>query len=52
MENALPVEWFTARGAQPGDVLVVYKRRADGRVTDILVGIGNQPARMLAQLDG
>jgi sortase (surface protein transpeptidase) len=52
LERSLPPEWFTDGGAQPGDLVAVYKRRGDGRVTDILVGIGNDASAMLALLDG
>lgn len=52
LEHGLPPEWFTDRGAQPGEIVAVYKRRGDGRVTDILVGIGNDASAMLAMLDG
>jgi LPXTG-site transpeptidase (sortase) family protein len=50
LANALPPDWFSARHGQPGDFLVVYARRPDGRVTDILVGIGDDPSALLDAL--
>jgi len=47
---ALPAQWFTDRHAQPGDLLVVYARRADGRIVSITVGIGDDPAALLSSL--
>ena len=38
------------RNAAPGEFIVVYARQPDGRVADILVGIGNDPATLLALL--
>jgi sortase (surface protein transpeptidase) len=35
----------------PGEFIIVYARRPDGRVTDILLSIGNDPAAALALLD-
>ena len=55
------VEYFTsaalaqvlpaASPTSPGDMIVVYRRQADGRVTDILLGAGNDPAALLALLN-
>ena len=50
LERALPPEWFIERNAEPGEFIVVYARQPDGRVADILVGIGNDPATLLALL--
>jgi LPXTG-site transpeptidase (sortase) family protein len=51
LAHALPPEWFAARGAQPGELIVVYQRQPDGRVSATLVGVGNDPDAMLALLD-
>jgi LPXTG-site transpeptidase (sortase) family protein len=51
LERTLPPEWFTERHAQPGELVVVYARRADGRITHILVGIGNDPSALLGLLE-
>ena len=50
LEKVLPADWFTTRQGEPGDFLVVYARRPDGRVTDVAVGIGNDPAGLLELL--
>jgi LPXTG-site transpeptidase (sortase) family protein len=49
--QALPASWFTDRNAQPGDFLAVYARQADGRITAVAVGIGDDPQAVLDQLD-
>jgi len=51
LERTLPAEWFTDRQVEPGDVVAVYRRRPDGRVSDVLVGIGSDPSELLALLD-
>jgi sortase (surface protein transpeptidase) len=51
LEQTLPAESFTEREGEPGDVVAVYRRRPDGRITDILVGIGSDPSELLALLD-
>jgi LPXTG-site transpeptidase (sortase) family protein len=48
---ALPAEWFTDRSGQPGDFLVVYRRRSDGRISGVAVGIGDDASLLLAALD-
>jgi hypothetical protein len=47
--DALGPEAFDAAQAPPGQVLVVYARdpAQNGRVTRIVVGVGNDPAAML-----
>jgi len=40
-----------ASPTSPSDMIVVYRRQADGRVTDILLGAGNDPAALLALLN-
>jgi LPXTG-site transpeptidase (sortase) family protein len=45
----LPPEWFTDRQGQPGDFIVVYLRRSDGRIALVIVGIGDDAERLLAQ---
>ena len=49
---ALPAAAFTDRQGQPGDFLVVYARQPDGRIRGLAVGIGDDPATVLAALDG
>ena len=51
LDRVLPPEWFIERNAAPGEFIVVYARQPDGRVADILVGIGNDPAALLALLE-
>ena len=47
----LPPEWFADRQAQPGDFLVVYARRPDGRVASFVVGVGDTPDTLLAAVE-
>ena len=47
---ALPAESFTARHGQPGDLLVVYARRPDGRIAYIAVGIGDDAESLMSRL--
>jgi hypothetical protein len=46
----LPAEWFAAAQGERGDVVVVYNRRPDGAISDVLVGVGNDPNRLRAVL--
>jgi hypothetical protein len=47
LASALPADWFVARHGEPGDFVVVYARRPDGRISDILLGIGDDPSGLL-----
>ncbi|MDQ6671793.1 MAG: sortase [Chloroflexota bacterium] len=47
---ALPAEWFTEQHAQPGDLLVIYARRPDGRITSVVVGIGDDAQALLSRV--
>ena len=47
---ALPAESFAAQHGQPGDLLVVYLRRPDGRIAAIVVGIGDDAESLMARL--
>ena len=48
----LPAEWFnpTDQHGQPGDLLVVYARRPDGRIAFLVVGIGDDAEALLSRL--
>ena len=46
---ALPPEWFADRQGQPGDFIVVYARREDGRIAFLIVGIGDDPEALLSR---
>jgi hypothetical protein len=50
LERALPPDLFTERNAQPGEFMVIYLRRPDGRISDILLSVGNDPSAALALL--
>jgi LPXTG-site transpeptidase (sortase) family protein len=41
---------FTPGRGAAGDLLVVYVRRSDGRIGDVVVGLGNSPDALLALL--
>jgi hypothetical protein len=43
----LPPEWFADRQGQPGDFIVVYGRRSDGRIAFFAVGVGDDAERLL-----
>ncbi|MBV9358301.1 MAG: hypothetical protein JO023_22540, partial [Chloroflexi bacterium] len=45
--SALPPDWFAS--SSPGDLLAVYVRRPDGRVTTVVVGPGDDPTPLLAR---
>ena len=46
----LPAESFTAQHGQPGDLLVVYARRPDGRIASVVVGIGDDAEALMSRL--
>jgi LPXTG-site transpeptidase (sortase) family protein len=46
---ALPAEWFADRQGQPGDLILVYGRRADGRIAFVAVGIGDDVDSLLSR---
>jgi LPXTG-site transpeptidase (sortase) family protein len=45
---ALPTESFTTTDGSAGDFLIVYPRAPDGRITAIIVGVGDDPNALLA----
>jgi LPXTG-site transpeptidase (sortase) family protein len=47
LADLLPASFFTDRHGSPGDVLVVYERRPDGRIAAVLVGIGDDAQALL-----
>jgi LPXTG-site transpeptidase (sortase) family protein len=47
LATAVPGQWFEDRQSSPGDFLVVYARQGDGRVTDVVVGIGDDAEGLL-----
>jgi len=47
---ALPADAFTAQHGQPGDLLVVYARRPDGRIAYLVVGIGDDAEALMSRL--
>ncbi|MBI2755968.1 MAG: hypothetical protein HYX52_04570 [Chloroflexi bacterium] len=48
LTQALPADLWTAqRKGQPGDLLVVYLKNAQGAITRIIVGIGDDPDVLL-----
>jgi hypothetical protein len=51
LARALGDEVFTAAGAQPGEMSVVYARDAaqGGRITRIVLGVGNDPNALLSR---
>jgi hypothetical protein len=46
---ALPAQWFVDRQGQPGDLIVVYGRRADGRIAFVAVAIGDDANSLLSR---
>ena len=46
---ALPPEAFTANGGQPGDLMIVYVKDAQGRITRWIVGLGNDANKLISQ---
>lgn len=51
LASAFPTEWFTDRGGQPGDFVVVYVRRNDGLITAYALAIGDDVQQVLKALD-
>ena len=47
LAQALGPEPFAAVQAQPGELLAVYVRDQGGRITRIVVGIGNDPSALV-----
>jgi LPXTG-site transpeptidase (sortase) family protein len=47
LASVLPPDWFTSRGGEAGDVVAVYARGADGKITSVVVGIGDDPDALL-----
>jgi hypothetical protein len=50
LADALPPQGYAEGESDPGDFLVVYTRLPDGRITDIVVGLGNDAEGLLRPL--
>ncbi len=48
----LPTASFEAWGGHAGDFVAVYRRRSDGRMSSLAVGIGDSPDQVLQALAG
>jgi hypothetical protein len=49
LAQALPREAFTANNGQPGQLLIVYVKDQQGRITRIILGPGNDPNALINQ---
>jgi hypothetical protein len=49
LAQALPPEAFSANNGQPGQLMIVYVKDAQGRITRWIVGPGNDPNALLNQ---
>jgi hypothetical protein len=49
LAQALPPEAFSANGGSPGQLMIVYAKDAQGRITRWVVGPGNDPNALLNQ---
>jgi LPXTG-site transpeptidase (sortase) family protein len=47
LADAIPPQGYAEGESDPGDFLVVYARQADGRITDIILGMGNDAEGLL-----
>jgi hypothetical protein len=47
LAQAFPAEVFSASGGAPGQLLIVYVRDAQGRITRWMIGSGNDPNALL-----
>jgi sortase A len=47
LAKALPPQGYAEGQSEPGDFLVVYTRLPDGRITDVIIGIGNDADGLL-----
>ena len=47
---ALPPQGYAEGESEPGDFLVVYTRLPDGRITDMVIGLGNDAEGLLRPL--
>jgi hypothetical protein len=47
LAQALPAEAFAANGGAPGQLMIVYVRDAQGRITRWIVGPGNDPNALM-----
>jgi LPXTG-site transpeptidase (sortase) family protein len=47
LADAIPPQGYAEGESDPGDFLVVYTRMPDGRITDIVVGLGNDAEGLL-----
>jgi hypothetical protein len=50
LADALPPQGYAEGDSDPGDFLVVYTRLPDGRITDIVIGLGNDAEALLRPL--
>jgi hypothetical protein len=50
LADALPPQGYAEGQSDPGDFLVVYTRLSDGRITDVVVGLGNDAEGLLRAL--
>jgi hypothetical protein len=48
LASSIPTEVWRQRDAEPGDFIAVYLRDQSGRITRVVVGIGNDPDALLA----
>ena len=49
LAQALPPEAFSANASSPGQLLAVYVKDAQGRITRWIVGAGNDPNALINQ---
>jgi len=49
LAQALPPESVSAGGGQPGQLMIVYVKNAQGQITRWIVGPGNDPNALISQ---
>jgi hypothetical protein len=49
LAQALPPQVFSVNGGQPGQLMIVYVRDAQGRITRWIIGPGNDPSALINQ---
>jgi hypothetical protein len=47
LEQALPATAFSAGGGEPGQLLIVYQKNAQGGITRWMLGAGNDPNALI-----
>jgi LPXTG-site transpeptidase (sortase) family protein len=47
LASAVPPQGYAEDQSNPGDLLVVYARQPDGRITDVIAGVGDNPDDLL-----